>query len=406
MLIKILTAIVILLSIIIVPFSLYQFIIGLNYFNKTKKLPNTNKKNKFAILIAARNEEKVIGSLIDSLKNLNYPKDKYEIIVAPNNCSDKTKEVSIEHGARIFEVTNPIKNKGDVLHQMFDYLLKEEDHDAYVIFDADNIVDKEFLNEMNKQIEAGYSAAQGFRDSLNPNESFTSGAYTLYHYMINMFYNKPRTALKLNNMIVGCGFMTTRDVMTSLGGWNTKTITEDLEFTVLTTLNGKKIGYSEKAIFYDEQPNSFIESWHQRIRWQTGVRQGFHINGKKAIKSFFDGKGFKYLDIFSMLSANFISNVSLISMIVGNVLLGMRTTSLLGLGFFGLNILGAFVGPIFFAILILALSNKKILPMWKGILFFGVFLASWIPINLYVIFNDNVEWKQMSRTSKVRPTNQ
>lgn len=402
MIIKILTGIVILLSIIIIPFSLYQFFIGLHYFKKIEHLPDTDKRNKFAILVAARNEATVISQLIESLHKLEYPKDKYEIIVAPNNCTDNTEEVARKAGARIFQVQNPIKNKGDVLHQLFEHLIENEDHDAYVIFDADNIVDSKFLLEMNKLIESGYSAAQSFRDSINPYESATSGAYTLYHYMINNFYNKPRTYLKLNNMIIGCGFMATRSIIKSLGGWNTKTITEDLEFTVMTTLSGERIGYSERAIFYDEQPNSFVTSWHQRIRWQTGVKQGFEASSKEILNNLVKEKKLKYFDIFSMLSANVVSNISLLSMIAGNLLIAMKTTTGLGLTFLGLNIAGAIIGPILFAVLILRLSKREILPMWKGILFFGIFLASWIPINLYVLINENLEWKEIKRSSKVR----
>ncbi|MFM1576606.1 glycosyltransferase family 2 protein, partial [Helcococcus ovis] len=376
-----------------------------HYFKKINNIPDTDNYNKFAILVAARNEAKVISNLIDSLKSLNYPKDKYEIIIAPNNCTDNTREVAINKQVRVFDIKSPIKNKGDVLHQMFDYLIDNEDHDAYVIFDADNIVDKNFLLEMNKQIEYGFSASQGFRDSKNPYESFTSGSYTLYHYMISTFYNKPRTALKLNNMIIGCGFMVTKKVIKSLGGWNTKTITEDLEFTVLTTLQGEKIGYTEKAIFYDEQPNSFIDSWHQRIRWQLGLKQGFLANSREVLKSLFRGKGINFLDTYAMLIANYISNISLLSMIFGTILISMKTTSIVGFSILGYNIIGMVFGPSLFAILILALNGKKIIPMWKGILFFGVFLASWIPINAYVLFKDNVEWKEIKHDSKNNITN-
>ena len=405
MFLKIITYLMIILSSILIPYSLYQFFIGLHYFKKIENIPDVDKYNKFAILIAARNEEFVLPNLINSLKNLNYPKDKYEIIIAPNNCNDNTREVAINNGARIFDVVYPIKNKGDVLHQMFNYLINNENHDAYVIFDADNIVDKDFLLEMNKQIEYGFAASQGFRDSKNPYESFTSSAYTLYHYLVSTFYNKPRTALKLNNMIIGCGFMVTRDVILSLGGWNTKTITEDLEFTVLTTLKGEKIGYTEKAIFYDEQPNSFIASWHQRIRWQLGLKQGFIANSKAVLKSLFSGKGIHFLDTYAMLVANYISNISLLSMIVGTLFISMKTTSIVGLTILGYNIIGMIFGPSLFAILILALNNKKIIPMWKGILFFGIFLASWIPINVYVLFKNNVEWKEMKHDSKSNITN-
>lgn len=402
MLENILTVITVILSIVLIPFSLYQFFVGIHYFKKGEKFRNTEKFNKFAILVAARNEENVIGKLIDSLNNMNYPKDKYEIIVAPNNCSDNTKDAAIKAGARIFDAKGKIRNKGDVLHQMFDYLIEKEDHDAYIIFDADNIVNPNFLSEMNIAIENGYSAAQGFRDSKNPYESATSGAYTLYHYMINTFYNHPRTTLKINNMIVGCGFMATRSIIEELGGWNTETITEDLEFTVMTTLHGSRIAYCENAIFFDEQPNSFLDSWHQRIRWQMGVRQGLSLNFRPILREIFREGKIKRFDTLAMLSANMISNLSLVSMILGTFLVGLKTTYTMGLTFFGLNIMATIIGPSLFAILILAINKRPILKMWKGILFFGVFLASWVPINLYVSFVEHVEWKEMKHNSKVK----
>lgn len=393
---------IIVTSVIVIPFSLYHFIIGLHSFKKSSNFRDTDKLNKFAILVAARNEEKVIGNLIDSLKDLDYPKDMYEIIISPNNCTDNTKDVALQKGVRVFEPIGTIKSKGQVLHQLFDLLIKNENHDAYVVFDADNLVDKNFLSEMNKVIESGYSAAQGFRDSKNPFESITSGCYTIFHYMINTFYNKPRTTLNINNMLIGCGFMTTRTVIEDLGGWNTKTLTEDLEFTVLTTLEGHRIGYSEKAIYYDEQPNSFIDSWHQRVRWSLGAKQGLFANLKNLINAFFNRKEIESFDKIAMLSASIISNVSLVATIAGCALIAMETTYRIGLKYFGLNILASIVGGSLFAIFVLVLTGKKIRPYWKGILGFGLFLFSWIPINLYVLFKKDMVWKVMKHESDIK----
>ena len=82
----------ILFSIIFI-YGLYFAVLGfLGVIKKNKNIEvSSKKKNNFAILIPARNEEKVIGNLIDSLNNLDYPKDKYQVCVIPNNCSDNTK---------------------------------------------------------------------------------------------------------------------------------------------------------------------------------------------------------------------------------------------------------------------------------------------------------------------------
>ena len=74
------------LFLIILLYGLYFLLTGFWAFIKNKhKIGNYESKNKFAVLIAARNEEVVIGSLVESLKKQNYPKDLYETIVLVNN---------------------------------------------------------------------------------------------------------------------------------------------------------------------------------------------------------------------------------------------------------------------------------------------------------------------------------
>jgi len=104
----------------------------------------------FLVLIVARNEALVIGNLIDSLVKQNYPRELYDILVVPNNCSDNTALVSFEHGARILECSEriPIKRWK---HSSFAIRNVPSDliFDAYINFDADNVVHPDFLLQMN-----------------------------------------------------------------------------------------------------------------------------------------------------------------------------------------------------------------------------------------------------------------
>ena len=132
--------------IITLIYSLYFAITGIiGIIKKAKPLSHEVKKeNYFAILIPARNEEVVIGNLIDSLKSQNYSQDKYQIYVIPNNCTDNTAKVASCHGATIIECNQNVKTKGDVLKVAFDKLEKNKEIDAYIIFDADNVVHPDF----------------------------------------------------------------------------------------------------------------------------------------------------------------------------------------------------------------------------------------------------------------------
>ena len=141
-------------------FSLYFVITGLFAFKKYKIKKISDKKNKFAILIACRNEEKVIGALIDSLKVSDYDSKFYEIVVLPNNCTDNTEEVAKSKNVRVVKVTEPVKTKGEVLRYAFKKL-KNESYDAYIILDADNLVHKNFITKMNDALNSGYQVAQG-----------------------------------------------------------------------------------------------------------------------------------------------------------------------------------------------------------------------------------------------------
>ena len=165
-------------------YGLYFLVMATGVFGKKKEKINNSKKNHFAILIAARNEEEVIGNLIKSLKKQNYPKDKYDIYVIINNCTDNTLEVARDAGANIIECTEKVKTKGDVLKYTFNKLKDNKKIDAYVIFDADNVVHSDFLNKMNNSINAGYEVVQGFRDSKNVCDNWLSTSYALLYYCL------------------------------------------------------------------------------------------------------------------------------------------------------------------------------------------------------------------------------
>ena len=145
-------------------YSAYFIVIALFGIIKRKRRIVKPPKTKFAIVIAARNEQAVIGKLIDSLQKQAYAKTLYDIYVAPNNCTDNTEGESLAHGAKIIRCTKPVHNKGDALNQAFMYLMRDEAekvYDAFMVFDADNVVDKNFLAEMNNAFCAGAKVVKG-----------------------------------------------------------------------------------------------------------------------------------------------------------------------------------------------------------------------------------------------------
>ena len=250
----------------------YYLVSGLMCWRGQRPFPVRPARTKFAVLIAARNEELVIGPLINSLLMQDYPPELYDIWVIPNNCTDHTARAAAGFGARVLKCDRPVKSKGEVLR--FAYArLRGRRYDACCVFDADNVVDSRFLREMDLAYQAGAGAAQGYRDSKNPYDNPLSGCYSIYYWMMDRFYNQSRAAMGLSAMINGTGFMVAASTLKKLGGWRTETISEDLEMTAQCVLADVQVAWVPLAVTYDEQPLTYRESVKQRRRWSSGTIQ-------------------------------------------------------------------------------------------------------------------------------------
>ena len=182
-------------SFVLTIYASYFALISLFSLLPQKRKNKFQPKYKFAVIIAARNEELVIGNLIDSLKEQKYPKELFDIIVIPNNCTDCTRQASLSKGAKVFDCKGVIRSKGDALSEFFDYILNSKDiYDGFCIFDADNVVSDGFLSEMNNAMCQGVRIGQGYRESKNPYDTVISSCYSIYYYMVNRFHNHGKTS--------------------------------------------------------------------------------------------------------------------------------------------------------------------------------------------------------------------
>jgi cellulose synthase/poly-beta-1,6-N-acetylglucosamine synthase-like glycosyltransferase len=249
----------------------YYLILGFAGFFRKKENKNYTPKNKFALLIAAHNEEVVVGSLIESMLKLDYPKEMYDIFVIADNCTDNTAKISKEYNVNVCErFCEDKRGKGYALEWMFSNLFKmDKKYDAVAIFDADNLVHKNFLKEINSKLQSGYKVVQGYIDSKNPEDSWIAAAYSIAFWTQNRMFQLARENVGFSNQIGGTGFAIETNTLKELG-WGATCLTEDLEFTCKLVLNGEKVGWAHDAIIYDEKPLKLKQSWTQRKRWMQG----------------------------------------------------------------------------------------------------------------------------------------
>lgn len=259
-------------QIFVFSITIYYLVLGCFGLFRKKESIDAPPEKKFALLIAAHNEEVVVGSLIESMLKLDYPKELYDIFVIADNCTDKTAEIAKQYeGVNVCERFNDEKRgKGYALEWMFEKLFAmDEKYDAVAIFDADNLVHKNFLKAMNAKMLQGYKVVQGYIDSKNPDDSWIACSYSIAFWTQNRLYQLARANVGFSNQIGGTGFVVASEKLQELG-WGATCLTEDLEFTCKLILNGEKVGWAHDAIIYDEKPLKLKQSWTQRKRWMQG----------------------------------------------------------------------------------------------------------------------------------------
>ncbi len=364
-------------------------------------------RTRFAILIAARNEELVIGPLINSLLTQDYPSDLYDIWVVPNNCTDNTALAARNFGARVLECTAPVKSKGEVLRFAYNRL-RGRRYDAWLVFDADNVVDPRFLAEMNNARMAGARAAQGYRDSKNPYDTAVSGCSSIYYWMMDRFHNGGKAGLGVSAMIGGTGFMVTQALLDRLGGWRTETISEDLEITAQAVLAGERVAYVPRAITYDEQPLTWEQSFTQRRRWSSGTLQVAQrylpalneAQSRRPRLSLFDFEATLLLPAYQLAALAGLACTALSAALGGRTLLQALLLGLAGaLG----NLAWAALTATVAAGLVITLEGKWNRRLWKGLATYWLFLLTWLPITACSFWKKTTVWEEIRHTRTVAP---
>ena len=372
--------------------------------DKKKKLEHyeAKKLHKFAFIIAARNEQAVIGNLINSIKQQNYPAELIDVIVVADNCTDDTAQIAREHGAICYErFNNMLVGKGYALDYCFNKIVEQfgdyTAYDGYFIFDADNVIDKNYVKEMNKVFDRGYNVITSYRNSKNYDTNWITSGYSLWFIREAKYLNNPRMMLKTSCAVSGTGFLVNSSIIKKNNGWKFNLLTEDIQFSVVNILEGEKIGYCESAMFYDEQPTTFKQSWNQRMRWSKGFYQVMFRYGRELIAMMFKKREMfvSCYDMFMTLAPATLLSIGCI--LLNLIFLAYGATDVHMLRRILPGTLGsiAFAGVNFYLLMfsigfitlvtewnkILAPANKKI----KSLFTFPLFMITYVPISLVAL---------------------
>ena len=406
------------LYILLTLFYFYQGVYVLIALIGKKKKNNIKEDNaalhKYAFIIAARNENAVIGNLIDSIKNQNYPKELIDVIVVADNCTDNTAEISRQHGAIVYErFNNILVGKGYAMDYVFNKIKEEHGdytcYDGYFVFDADNVIDVNYVKEMNKVFDSGYKVVTSYRNSKNYDTNWITAGYSLWFIREAKYLNNPRMMIKTSCAVSGTGYLVDSSIIKKNNGWKCNLLTEDIEFTVTNILNGEKVGYCGNAMFYDEQPTTFRQSWNQRMRWTKGFYQVLFKYGKDLFITMFKEKRM-FVSCYDMIMTLAPATLLILGTILLNVvvLLCSGFNHLLFKQMFCLTIAAILFGFFNFYMMLLVIGLITLITEWKKILApgrkkilylfsFPLFIATYIPISIVALFK-KVEWKPIPHT--------
>lgn len=383
-----------------------------------KRKPLKAKANhRYAVLIAARNERTVIGNLINSINQQNYPQELIDVFVVADNCTDDTAEVACEAGAIVFRRFNTQQvGKGYALDFALQHIYKDfadRDYEAFFVFDADNVLDENYFREMNKVFDNGAKASTSYRNSKNYDSNWISAGYATWFIREAKFLNQARVDLNTSCAISGTGFFIAADILKEAGGWKWHLLTEDIEFSASSVTNGVRIAYCPTAILYDEQPTTFRDSWNQRERWAKGFYQVFWHYGLGLVKGIFsNGKGHRFAcyDMLMTIAPGML--LTFIAVIFNAIIIFLGVTGAMSTG----TMIASSVSSIVFC-----LANYTLFMFVLGVLTtfvewdsihsttgcklcymftFPLFMLTYIPIALVALFR-NTQWKPIKHSIDV-----
>ena len=371
----------------------------------TVRLPEAKRQHSYAFVIAAHNEEAVIANLVESIFAQDYPRELMDVFVVCDACTDDTHAAAERAGAVVWD-RNDLARRGKswALDYAFDRILNDygDKYEAFVVFDADNLVSPSYLSVMNQAFDAGYLVCTGYRNSKNFDSSWVSSAYATWFIREAKFLNNARMMSGTSCAISGSGWMVSERIVRGMHGWDFHTLTEDIQFSTFCCANNVQIGYAP-AEFYDEQPVTFKASWTQRMRWTKGFYQVFFSYGRDLVKGVSKGRFASYDMLMTIAPGMVLTllsfSVNATYLVIGSLSHGFIATQSeldMCVGALIMTFVSLYV-TFFLLALITTVSERSHIhakKRWRvvtNLFTFPIFMMTYVPITVAALFK-KVEW--------------
>ena len=110
---------------------------------------------------------------------------------------------------------------------------KDRDYDGYFIFDADNLLEKDYVKEMDRTFRQGYRIITSYRNTKNFGSNWLTSGYGLWFLHEAQWLNKARMLQGTSCAVSGTGFLVNSSIIKKNNGWKFNLLTEDIQFSVV-----------------------------------------------------------------------------------------------------------------------------------------------------------------------------
>ncbi len=261
------------IGILLLLVLIYLFVLAVAAMIPEEKQEFREPAMKFLVVIPAHNEAQTIGHSLACMRHLRYPKRLWDVTVIADNCTDNTAEIVRGLGVQCLERWAPEDmGKGSALSWGFKHLIPKVDHDAFVIIDADTIMDKDFLSSMNNRLLQGVKVIQAYSQVRHPDRSPLEGLAFLGFALNRNLRYLGRSKLGLQANLMGTGMCFAREIIETYG-WPAHSKVEDLEFTMFLKMQAVRVVFAPEARVTVELHENVEDSRGQRLRWDMGKFQ-------------------------------------------------------------------------------------------------------------------------------------
>lgn len=238
---------------------------------------------KLAVIIPAHDETRLIEATVRSVLASDYPPDRFAVTVVADNCTDDTALQAERAGAACLVRTDPDRRgKGYALQFGLEHVLADPGVEGVLFVDADTRLAPDFLERMARALEEGAEVVQGRYRVADSGRTWLTRLTAISIDLKHLWQHPGMPALGLSPALRGSGMCFARGVLDRFG-WDSTSLTEDLDQSLILMEHGVPITYRPLAVNDQYMPPTLASAAEQRSRWSAGETQA----GKTRLRAMF-----------------------------------------------------------------------------------------------------------------------